>query len=387
MDKRHTILVVDDEVDVVKSVQDLLRYDYQVLGATRSRQALELMGQQPVHVVMSDQRMPEMSGVEFLRQVRRDFPDAVRLLFTGYADIRAVIEAINEGHVYRYITKPWDPDELQAIIRQAADRYDLQAERRRLMAELQAKNAELERANAALKESDALKTAFIQVASHELRTPVAILQGLSDLASRVKSPPPPLSTYVEQIRRATGRLAHLVNQLVMMLSAGQYDRRLARQDTDLAALLGEAMDDVRVFMEQRRQNAVRDWTGDLGSLPIEREKIRHALNHLLLNAIKFTPDGGTITLSGAREPDGQVRLSVSDTGVGMDEATTRRLGEAFFTGFDVKTHSSGQFEFNRRGLGLGLSVARAFVDMHGGTMEVRSAVGQGTTVVIRLPAR
>ena len=117
MANRHTILVVDDEADVVKSVQDLLRLEYKVLGATRAKQAMEIMAAEKVHVVMTDQRMPEITGVEFLRQIRDDHPEAIRLLFTGYADIRAVIDAINQGNVYRYITKPWDPDELDSLMK------------------------------------------------------------------------------------------------------------------------------------------------------------------------------------------------------------------------------------------------------------------------------
>src|SRR5205823_13844227 len=163
--RRHTILIVDDEPDVVKSVQDLLRLDYKVLGTTRAADALVILNKEIVHVVMTDQRMPEMSGVEFLHKVRDQHPDAIRLLFTGYADIRAVIDVINQGNVYRYITKPWDPDELQRVIREACERRDLMAERQRLLDELKGKNEELERANA-------LKQAFIEVASHELRTPL-----------------------------------------------------------------------------------------------------------------------------------------------------------------------------------------------------------------------
>ncbi len=132
MVQRHTLLVVDDEAGVVQSLQDLLRREYRVLGATRARDGLRLLHEQPVHVVMTDQRMPEMSGVDFLRSARRDRPNAIRLLFTGYADIKAVIDAINEGHVYRYITKPWDPDELRTILHQAGEQYDLLQERRRL---------------------------------------------------------------------------------------------------------------------------------------------------------------------------------------------------------------------------------------------------------------
>src|SRR5207302_148374 len=135
-------------------------------------------------------------GVEFLSRLRGDYPEAMRLLFTGYADIKAVIDAINHGNVYRYITKPWDPDELQTLIRQACERYDLLTERRRLLDMLQAKNQELEaanrdleHANAELRRADQLKNAFIQVASHELRTPLAILQGLTRLATSQSQAP------------------------------------------------------------------------------------------------------------------------------------------------------------------------------------------------------
>src|SRR5437016_4256295 len=181
MTPRRTILVVDDEADVVQSVQDLLRLEYKVVGTTRASEAIKILEEQEVHVVMTDQRMPEMTGVEFLRRIRGDHPDAIRLLFTGYADIKAVIDAINQGNVFRYITKPWDPDELQTIIRQAAAQYDLLVERKRLLAELQVKNRELSAANAELVQTNELKEAFIRVASHELRTPLTILFGLTQL--------------------------------------------------------------------------------------------------------------------------------------------------------------------------------------------------------------
>ena len=164
--ERRTLLVVDDEPDVVKSVQDLLRYDYRVLGATSAEEARSLLAFNEVHIVMSDQRMPDTTGVEFLHDVREAYPDAVRLLFTGYADVKAVIDAINQGNVYRYITKPWDPDELQAALRDAVRLYDLRAERTHLLEELRRKNDELEARNADLRRANDLKTAFIGVASH-----------------------------------------------------------------------------------------------------------------------------------------------------------------------------------------------------------------------------
>src|SRR5438105_5809279 len=179
---KHCLLVVDDEPDLVHSVQDLLRFDYRVLGATRAADGLKIMEREQVHVVMSDQRMPEMTGVEFLRRLRETHPDTVRLLFTAYADIKAVIDAINQGSVYRYINKPFEPQELHTVMRQAVEHYDLLAERKKLLAEVQEKNRQLEAANAELRQANELKKAFIKVASHELRTPLTIVLGLADLA-------------------------------------------------------------------------------------------------------------------------------------------------------------------------------------------------------------
>src|SRR4051812_10507327 len=209
MNRRHTVLVVDDEGDVVASVKDLLRLDYKVLGATGAAEAIKLLDQEPVHVVMTDQRMPGITGVELLEQVRAKHPDAMRLMFTGYADIRAVVEAINRGNVYRYITKPWDPDELMAIIREACERYDLIEERKRLILELRDKNEALERVNTELQRSDALKSAFIRVASHELRTPLTILMGIADLATRQGKAPEPIAGWIKRIHSAGQRLQYL----------------------------------------------------------------------------------------------------------------------------------------------------------------------------------
>jgi DNA-binding NtrC family response regulator len=130
------ILIVDDEPEILYSLRGLLRKEFNVHAATSAYEGLQLLRRQPVHVVLADQRMPQTTGVEFLKQVRGVDPEAIRLLFTGYADIKAVIDAINQGNVYRYLTKPWDPDELQAVLRQACAEHDRVAARQRILAEL-----------------------------------------------------------------------------------------------------------------------------------------------------------------------------------------------------------------------------------------------------------
>ncbi|MBW2499649.1 MAG: response regulator, partial [Deltaproteobacteria bacterium] len=133
MEHQHTVLFVDDEVNILKALQRLLRSeDMNVLSASRTQEALELLEKTPAQVVISDQRMPEMSGVDLLSQVRERWPDVVRMMLTGYTEIDVAVEAINRGEIYRLITKPWNDDELRATIRQAFDHADLKAEIRRL---------------------------------------------------------------------------------------------------------------------------------------------------------------------------------------------------------------------------------------------------------------
>src|SRR5436305_3883627 len=114
--RRPTLVVVDDEPEVLRSLYDLFRLEFRVLTFERPADALAALAETAeVDVIMSDQRMPEMTGVRFLEAARAVHPDATRLLVTGYADFRAVIDAINRGHVFRYVTKPWDPEELATV--------------------------------------------------------------------------------------------------------------------------------------------------------------------------------------------------------------------------------------------------------------------------------
>lgn len=134
--KKHPILLVDDEPEILFSLQGLLRREFELYTAESGAQALEILQQHPVHVIMSDQRMPEMTGVQLMHRVKDAHPEAIRIVFTGYADIRAVVEAINNVGLYRYITKPWNPDELIEVLHQAADRYEEIIEHQRLLTDV-----------------------------------------------------------------------------------------------------------------------------------------------------------------------------------------------------------------------------------------------------------
>lgn len=121
---RYCLLVVDDEPDVCDSVHDLLRREFRVLKADSAELGYRIMQQEEVHIVMTDQRMPDITGVQLLSKVKARHPHAVRMLFTGFADLDSIIAAINQGHVYQFLKKPWQPEDLLAAVRQAALEYD-----------------------------------------------------------------------------------------------------------------------------------------------------------------------------------------------------------------------------------------------------------------------
>ncbi|MDH3602197.1 MAG: response regulator [Candidatus Tectomicrobia bacterium] len=133
---KYSILVVDDEEEILQSLRGLLRLEYEVHTAQNAAEGLEIFRRRQIHVVMSDQRMPEMTGAQLLSKVQEERPETMRILFTGYADIEAVVEAVNEGRIFRYIAKPWNPEELQATVRMACAEYGQFAERERLLYDL-----------------------------------------------------------------------------------------------------------------------------------------------------------------------------------------------------------------------------------------------------------
>jgi response regulator RpfG family c-di-GMP phosphodiesterase len=121
---RHCLLIVDDEPHVCDSVHDLLRREFRVLKANSADEGYRIMQEEEVHIVMSDQRMPQITGVELLTKVKARHPQAIRMLFTGFADLDSIITAINQGHIYQFMKKPWQPEELIAAVRQAAVEFD-----------------------------------------------------------------------------------------------------------------------------------------------------------------------------------------------------------------------------------------------------------------------
>lgn len=377
------LVVVDDEADVRQSVQNLLRMDYQVFTFERGAEAIEFLRKTPrVHVILSDQRMPGMSGVEVLRQAMAIRPETTRLLFTAYADIRTVVDAINEGNVFRYLAKPCDPEFLSVVVRQAVEHHDLIVEKNALLAELQESNARLLEANR-------VKGAFIEVASHELNTPLTVVLGMIDLwkMSQSETARPVERQWVDRIGAAAGRLARTVERMLKLVRNREFSQSLDTELVELGPIAGRVVEELSPYLELRKQTVTVLIDPSVGSFEADPTKIADVLINLLANAVKFTPDGGTIRVQARAEPSSpdRIRVQVSDEGAGVAPADQLHLFEPFFTGFDTLRHSSGDYQYGKRGIGLGLCLVKTFVELHGGRVEVSSTPDVGSTFSFILP--
>lgn len=261
--KDQTLLILDDDEAVLLPLTLLFRREgYRVLTAAQAQEAMTLLERGPVAVVIADQRLPGMSGIEFLRRVRQRWPDSMRLILTGYSDSTTIMAAINDGHVYRYLTKPWNDDELRVVVREAVHLYQLTRENRRLY-ELTASQAlELRALNEQLEKKVAERTAELEQKCVELDDNLLdvmhLLRGVQDLRHTS------LSGHAERMAEAAHWLAGALGlsgsdqrdvEIAAMLhdigKVGLPDRvlhrdtfNLAREDQELvqqSALLGEVL--------------------------------------------------------------------------------------------------------------------------------------------------
>ena len=384
----RNLLIVDDEKEILKALRRLFRKEYKVFIANSGQEALEILREHRIPVIISDQGMPGLTGAELLSRVESEFPDATRLLVTGYADINAVIQAINEGRIFRYIAKPWDPEELLGIVSQAFERYRLILKNRKLLDDLRAANAELESkveertaelkaANDELARLNELKDDFLRMAAHDLRNPLGSVLGFSELLLAQAEPQSKTERRLKLIHGASETMLKLVNELLdfSRIQEGKLEiakepvalRTFAERIHDLYEGLASAKD---LQLETRLPETEKTFEFD-------PTRIEQVIGNLLGNAFKFSPRGSTVKL-GVDQENGAVEFSVTDSGPGIPPEEAERIFEAYH-------QTSARPTGSEKGLGLGLSISQSIVEGHGGEIGVESAPGKGSRFYFRIP--
>lgn len=241
----------------------------------------------------------------------------------------------------------------------------------------------IESSHRQLKQANELKMDFIRIAGHELRTPVGYIMGMTRLAD-LNQDPERLRKAVRQIRDKAKRLNDILVDMFKLLPEQRYAEPMDYSLVGITELLEDVFAEVQPFAEQRHQRLQIEVHDAPDSLECDRAKIVDILENLLMNAVKFTPDGGCVSLIVGLQLGGYVSFKVVDEGPGIPQSELPKVFDAFFTGGDVLQHSTGTSGYCKRGMGLGLAVVKHFVNLHGGDVRVTSTQ-EGCTFVVAIP--
>jgi signal transduction histidine kinase len=381
MGENPRILIVDDEPRSVELLVRTLRRVGTLDTATSGDEGWEIARRTPPDLVISDQRMAGMQGVELLGRISEIDARIGRVLITGYADIGATIDAINRGRVHSYVTKPWQPEQVLALAKQLLESLRLGRENERLLRELTERNEELEdalRATAVAQRRaiDAERLAAIgrmsAMIAHDFRSPLTVVRAAASEISREGT-----NLGDDEIRTLAGgaleeadRMARLCSDLLEATRASEH-RLDAMESEDLDEWVDSV---VGSKLEDAAQRGVQvDLALASGAqLLLDADRMRRALVNLIENALDAMPDGGTLRVETALDC-GTACIRVVDDGSGIPLEIAETLFDPFVT--------AGK----RNGTGLGLAVVRKVVEDHRGVVSVAKPPGGGTAFELRLP--
>ncbi|OQY27156.1 MAG: hypothetical protein B6244_11500 [Candidatus Cloacimonetes bacterium 4572_55] len=356
-EKKFYILIVDDEKDNLELLERTLRREYHILKAANGAEGLKMLEKNQVDLIITDQRMPNMTGIEMLAETIEKYPDVIRIVLTGYTDVDDLIDAINQGHVYRYITKPWEPRELKITVKRALESYQLHLENKRLLEDLI--------------RSEKLATVGQLAGSiaHEIKNQLVGIM-FAELIQEKYPDDPEIQSYIRYILDAYHHILNMVDEIRDF--ARQRKEDLETELTSIESIIDNAIDLCNMDKNLKFAQIIKKFDQDI-SIHLHREKIKQVLLNLLKNAVHaIDPDSGKIHIGLAREKS-KVVLSVSDNGCGIPIENLNKIWEPFFTTKD------------EHGTGLGLDICRKIIEEHKGTITVKSEVKSGTTFTIYLP--
>ena len=397
----YRLLVVDDEPLALSLIERVFaaEADVELRVATSPVQGLEIAERQDLDVVITDQRMPEMSGLAFLARIRDIRPRGHRILLTAYPDMEVALHAINDGLVYRFVLKPWDLDDMRVSIRRALEAKRLGDEHERLTAQLSAQFDELVRAerlatigrlSAGIGHELANAATPLLMNAELLGEELARLQKAFRAAAHAVDSgfkAEALDRLALVTRRLQARKSDDFNETLAALRAAgtqlqslvQGLKRVGREAPEPVPYdVNQAVLSAATLLGHRFKTGIR-LERDLRALPSVRcraAEIAQVVLNLLGNAADAV-EGSKLRTVRVRtwQADGRVHVEISDTGGGIDPAVRARLFEPFVTTKEIG-----------KGTGLGLSICKNIIESHGGSISVDSEQGKGARFTFALPA-
>ena len=361
MQRELEILYIDDEVNNLVSFKANFRYDYAILTASNTGEAEKILHSHPdIRIIFCDQRMPDEMGIDFLHRIKKDFPKPIRILLTAYANMETVIDAVNKGHIFRFVRKPWMNEEIVSAIEEANKFYIANSM-------LEVKNQELQKAYDELDK-------FAYSVSHDLRDPLtgvlsAVKLGLEfdsidrihELLALMDSSLVSLDAYIDSLRDY-----YLLRRGELMLSEINFEELFAN---------------IRQFYSMYTQNKDVAFEISVDQKEIfngDKALLELILHNLLSNAFKYQRKGQEnqyVKLS-VLVSERKAKIIVSDNGIGISPEYVEDIFKLFFRASD-----------QAKGMGFGLYNVKTAIQKLKGKIEVESEIDNGSTFIVTIPSK
>ncbi|MBP7508861.1 MAG: response regulator [Prolixibacteraceae bacterium] len=397
--EKPTILYVDDEESNLRIFKNTFRKKYNVITASSALEGLKILEDQDIDLIMSDQRMPGMSGIEFLKLAFQKYPDLNRILVTAYSDYDILKDAVNEIKIFQYIEKPWNEDDIQITIDNALEIHRLQSENQKLTRNLIESNEELLKKNEELNQEiglhkktqlelikekeyaescNRLKSAFLANMSHEIRTPMNSIMGFLSIIEDEELPTELKKEYMQIIQSSCTQLLHIIDDIIEISKIDTGNVELRMETFSLNSIMERLYD--RMILSLKGSsiefNLVSILSEDKQMIYSDPVRLEQILSHLLINAIKFT-EKGKIQF-GVNIDSNYILFFVKDTGIGIAE-------ENFEMIFNRFSQVENAIQRKHGGNGLGLAIAKAYVIKLGGEIWVESQLDKGSVFYFKIP--
>lgn len=374
----RTIMLVDDEFDSLEPIRILLNDEFNVLVAESGKDALKMLETMRAEIVVSDQRMPGMTGVQLLNRVRELYPNTVRIILSAYTDFDAMTMAINEGRVYRYLAKPWNVDSLRVVINQALEWKDLRAAQGKLNADLAdahtaltERTRELEQANDRIINHEKLAAVgrFAAEMVHEMNN---YLQGIFGLHATLSMAMKEQMEQLDELKFQARTLADIA------LHISDFSKGAGLPfSPKVSDPVAPAQEVLRVCSHHPTFKGVKinmTYDDDVPEWNLDTRQLKHLLMNLLKNSAKALKDNIPIDLKISYNSQlNALQYSVIDHGKGISPHLRERIFEPFYTSSD------------QDGTGLGLSICKQVAKSHKGELICQETKGGGATFVLTIP--
>jgi len=378
--KTIKILVVDDDPFVIDMLAVILESsDYSIDTAVNGIEALQkYSADSDIGLIVSDMNMPEMNGLELIKELRNNNADVPIIILTGNDEVAVAIEAMNCG-ANDYLVKDENiQDTILLSVGKVLEKHELKKKNLQLMAELAQKNSELETSNKELLELNNLKNKFLGIAAHDLRNPLVSIRGFSEiiLSEAVGPLTEEQKEYLTITYTAAEGMLTLVNDLldVSVIESGKIELQLTRGS--LKKIIKERIH-IHSIVAGRKDISLHAEYSECPDLLFDPNRISQVIDNLISNAIKFSPSGSNIYIT-IEKDENMAKVGVRDEGPGIPAEDQANLFVEF-------QKSSVQPTGGEKSTGLGLAIVKKMVEAHKGMLDVKSRVGSGSTFSFKIP--